>query len=52
MFFDTLIFYEYLSKVIAIGIFVVTVIIILIIRHHKKKKERKATIMLNEENPS
>lgn len=52
MFFDTLIFYEYLSKVIAIGIFVVTVIIMLIIRHHKKKKERKATIMLNEENPS
>lgn len=52
MFFDTLIFYEYLSKLIAIGIFVVTVIIMLIIRHHKKKKERKAKIMLNEENPS
>lgn len=52
IFFDTLIFYEYLSKLIAIGIFVVTVIIILIIRHNKKKKERKATIMLNEENPS
>lgn len=52
IFFDTLIFYEYLSKLIAIGIFVVTVIIMLIIRHHKKKKERKATIMLNEENPS
>lgn len=52
IFFDTLIFYEYLSKLIAIGIFVVTVMIMLIIRHHKKKKERKATIMLNEENPS
>ena len=52
IFFDTLIFYEYLAKVIAIGIFVITVMIILIIRHHKKKKERKAKIMLNEENPS
>lgn len=48
----SIIFYEYLAKVIAIGILVITIITLLIIRHHKKRKELKAKIMLNEENPS
>lgn len=46
------IFYEYLIKVIAIGILVITIIIILLVSIHKKRKKLKAEQSTVQEVPS